>query len=81
MFDIKRGGYRFVWNNKYYSDFDDFLNIFTSKQRKNIRKERNKIDQSNISFSIKDKTNLASDDWKIFYEFYKNTYLERMQAP
>ena len=78
---IKRGGYRFVWNNKDYSNFDDFLNIFTSKQRKNIRKERNKIDQSNISFSIKDKTNLASDDWKIFYEFYKNTYLERMQAP
>jgi len=50
---IKRGGYRFVWNNKNYSNFDEFLNIFTSRQRKNIRTERNKILKNNISFSIK----------------------------
>ena len=78
---IKRGGYRFVWNNKNYSNFDEFLNIFTSRQRKNIRTERNKILKNNISFSIKDKQNITLDDWKTFYEFYKSTYLERMQAP
>ncbi len=78
---IKRGGYRFVWNNKDYSNFDDFLKIFTSKQRKNIRSERNKINKSKISFSIKDKKNLTITDWAAFYEFYKNTYLDRMQAP
>ena len=78
---LKRTSSQFHWKNDNYKNFQDFLDALSSRKRKNIRKERKKIDQSNISFSIKDKTNLASDDWKIFYEFYKNTYLERMQAP
>jgi predicted N-acyltransferase len=78
---IKRSGYRFVWNNKNYKDFEDFLNIFTSKQRKNIRAERKKISKLDITFDIKDKSNLTQEDWDIFYKFYVNTYAERMQAP
>ena len=27
---IERSGYRFVWNNRNYSDFAHFLEIFTS---------------------------------------------------
>ena len=53
---IERSGYRFVWNNKDYKDFEDFLNIFTSKQRKNIRAERKKISKLDITFDIKDKS-------------------------
>ena len=34
---IKRNGYRFVWNNKKYDAFDDYLNIFTSRQRKKYK--------------------------------------------
>ena len=78
---IERSGYRFVWNNKDYKDFEDFLNIFTSKQRKNIRAERKKISKLDITFDIKDKSNLSQEDWDIFYKFYVNTYAERMQAP
>ena len=78
---IERSGYRFVWNNKEYKNFDDFLKIFTSRQRKNIKSERKKIYDSGISFSIKDNTNITLDDWLIFYQFYQSTYHERMQAP
>ena len=78
---IERSGYRFVWNNKDYKNFDDFLKIFTSRQRKNIKSERKKIYDSGISFSIKDNTNITLDDWLIFYQFYQSTYHERMQAP
>jgi predicted N-acyltransferase len=78
---IERSGYRFVWNNKEYKNFEDFLKIFTSRQRKNIKSERKKIYDSGISFSIKDNTNITLDDWHIFYQFYQSTYHERMQAP
>ena len=78
---IKRSGYRFEWNNKNYSDFESFLKVFTSRQRKNIRAERKKIKNLDISFNIKNKDNLTAADWDIFYKFYKNTYEERMQAP
>jgi predicted N-acyltransferase len=78
---IERSGYRFVWNNKEYKNFDDFLEIFTSRQRKNIKSERKKIYDSGISFTIKDNTNITLDDWLIFYQFYQSTYHERMQAP
>ena len=78
---IERGGYRFVWNNREYQSFDDFLKIFTSRQRKNIKSERKKIQNLGIEFSIKDSANMTIEDWQIFYEFYKSTYHERMQAP
>ena len=78
---IERSGYRFVWNNKEYKTFDDFLKIFTSRQRKNIKSERRKIYDSEINFSIKDNSNITLDDWLVFYQFYQSTYHERMQAP
>ena len=78
---IKRSGYRFVWNNKKYKVFEDYLNIFTSKQRKNIKTERRKIKNAGITFITKDYDSITEEDWDDFYLFYKNTYAERMQAP
>ena len=78
---IERYGYRFVWNNKDYENFDDFLKIFTSRQRKNIKKEREVIKQFDITFSTKEGENLVLDDWNIFFKFYVNTYYQRMQKP
>ena len=78
---IERYGYRFVWNNRNFEDFDDFLKIFTSRQRKNIKKEREVIKQFDIKFSTKEGENLVLDDWNIFFKFYVNTYYQRMQRP
>jgi predicted N-acyltransferase len=78
---IERYGYRFVWNNRDFEDFDDFLKIFTSRQRKNIKKEREAIRQLDIKFSTKEGENLELNDWNIFFKFYVNTYYQRMQRP
>ena len=78
---IERSGYKFVWKNKHYNDFDDYLNIFKSRQRKNIKNERKKIAKLDITFEIKDKNNLKDGDWEDFYIFYKNTYNQRLQPP
>tara|TARA_B100001027_G_scaffold163956_1_gene116260 strand:+ start:857 stop:1993 length:1137 start_codon:yes stop_codon:yes gene_type:complete len=78
---IERFGYKFIWANKGYERFDDYLNIFKSRQRKNIKNERRKISDININFQIKEDDSLTIEDWDDFFKFYKNTYEERLQRP
>lgn len=42
----QRLGTQFHWFNNNYNDFDDFLSTFSSRKRKNIRKERAKARQN-----------------------------------
>ena len=78
---IERFGYKFIWKNKEYGTFNDYLNIFKSRQRKNIKNERKKISDLNITFQIKESDSLTLEDWEEFFKFYKNTYEERLQRP
>ena len=78
---IERFGYKFIWKNKQYETFNDYLNIFKSRQRKNIKNERKKISNLNITFQIKESDSLTLEDWEEFFKFYKNTYEERLQRP
>ena len=78
---IERFGYKFIWKNKQYETFNDYLNIFKSRQRKNIKNERKKISDLNITFQIKESDTLTLEDWEEFFKFYKNTYEERLQRP
>ena len=78
---IERFGYKFIWKNKQYETFNDYLNIFKSRQRKNIKNERKKISDLNITFQIKESDSLTLEDWDEFFKFYKNTYEERLQRP
>ena len=78
---IERFGYKFIWKNKKYETFNDYLNIFKSRQRKNIKNERKKISDLNITFEIKESDSLTLEDWEEFFKFYKNTYEDRLQRP
>ena len=78
---IERSGYKFVWNNKGYKTFEDYLKVFRSRQRKNIKNERKKIADYGINFKVKDAKSLCEEDWDTFYKFYKNTYEQRLQRP
>ena len=78
---IERFGYKFIWKNKGYEKFEDYLNIFKSRQRKNIKNERRKISDLNITFQVKENDSLTIKDWDDFFKFYKNTYEERLQRP
>lgn len=40
---IERFGYRFVWNNRNFSNFENFLGIFTSRQRKISKKKEREL--------------------------------------
>ena len=78
---IERFNYRFVWHNNNFSSFDDFLSVFTSRQRATIRKERKSIAREEITFKSKNFDEITPEDWDLFYGFYEITYYERGQNP
>ncbi len=78
---IERFNYRFTWINDDFYDFDNFLSIFTSRQRATIRKERNSINKLGIKINCKRYEEITTEDWDLFYIFYKKTYYERAQNP
>ena len=76
-----RTSYSFHWFNNNYTDFDDFLKELTSRQRKNLRKERSKIFDQNIHMERIPGEDITEELWESFFKFYQTTYLKRgMQA-
>ena len=78
---VERYNYRFTWKNENFIDFDNFLSIFTSRQRATIRKERKSISKLGIEFKCKKHNEITDEDWDLFYVFYQKTYYERAQNP
>ena len=78
---IERLGCRFVWKNRNFENFENFLEIFTARQRKTIKAERKKIINSKITFKIIESLDITQNDWDIFYRLYCQTYMDRWQKP
>ncbi|BFM04919.1 GNAT family N-acetyltransferase [Halioxenophilus aromaticivorans] len=68
---------QFHWFNQDFTHFDDFLATFSSRKRKNLRKERQKIGQQGIELRRVEGTDVSAEDWQRFYQFYQLTYLKR----
>ncbi|MDC0454087.1 GNAT family N-acetyltransferase [Gammaproteobacteria bacterium] len=78
---IERLGCRFVWKNRNFENFENFLEIFTARQRKTIKAERKKVINSKITFKIIESLDITQSDWDIFYRLYCQTYMDRWQKP
>ncbi len=72
-----RAGVQYHWINDNYQDFSDFLISFTSRKRKNLRKERKAVFNQNIEFKIYNGNNLTEELCEYFYLFYQLTYVKR----
>lgn len=84
---LGEGGYlpridcRFAWHNPGYRDFEDFLQIFSSRQRKNIRRERREVREAGISHEWITGAALASVDWELVHGICASTFMKRGQLP
>ncbi|ABE54940.1 protein of unknown function DUF482 [Shewanella denitrificans OS217] len=74
---IARLGTQFHWFNRGYRQFDDFLQVMTSRKRKNIQKERAAISKFELSFEFIHGDNITSSQWRSFSLCYQQTYLKR----
>lgn len=75
----ERVGCQFHWFNNNYHDFDDFLSNFSSRKRKNLRKERAKVSAYTIEMHSGESVDRAT--WALFYQLYHRTYLKRSGRP
>ena len=62
---LLRFDHQFHWSNQNYENFDHFLSQLSSKKRKNIRRERRKVTEANISVNIKSGNELIDQDQAI----------------
>jgi predicted N-acyltransferase len=74
---MQRTGVQYHWFNKGYGDFDDFLAALSSRKRKNIRREREKVRAQGIRFKTLQGSAISAESWDVFLGFYQSTYAKR----
>lgn len=74
---LKRTDVQFHWQNRDYTTFDDFLERFSSRKRKNVRKERQSIGEQGIAMRTIEGPDISTREMDAFYQFYHATYLKR----
>lgn len=78
---LERIGCQFHWHNRGYRDFQDFLDGFTSRKRKQVRKEREQVAAQGVLFDWREGHQLAEAEWDFVYACYANTYHVRGREP
>lgn len=70
---LQRVGQQFHWQNRGYETFDDFLGQLASRKRKQLRKERQKVQETGLTFRALQGGDITEAHWRAFYRFYRNT--------
>ena len=75
-----RSDLQFHWENDGYADFDAFLGTLASRKRKNLRKERDKA-QETVEIRHLSGLDLTEDVWDTFWAFYQDTGARKWGTP
>ena len=78
---LPRKGCMFVWHNRGYGDFDDFLAAFNAEKRKKARRERRRIAEAGIRFEHVRGDELSKQDWDLVFGFHARTFLLHGRRP
>jgi len=74
---MQRTAVHFQWFNEGFTSFDDFLATFSSRKRKNLKKERQQVKDQNICLEVFSGHDIPEAIWERFYHFYQMTYAKR----
>lgn len=72
---------QFHWRNFGYQSFDDFLETFSSKKRKNVKQERRKVNEAGVKLRVLDGHTATVADWERFAFFYQHTFESKWGIP
>ena len=78
---IERNDVQFHWYNEGYADFTAFVASFRSDKRKKILRERRRVAETGLQFTVRPGDDLSEAEWLHVYSLYANTYAERGQSP
>ena len=70
---IQRHSSQFHWLNKNYTDFTDFTAGLSSKKRKNINRERRRVQEAHIEYQWYNAEQLDNDVMQTMFGFYQST--------
>ncbi len=63
----------YVWQNRGFSSFDDYLAQFNANQRRNIKRERKSVAKAGIHFKVHTGETLTPEMCLKVYDFYSDT--------
>ncbi len=76
-----RNDQQFHWHNQDYADFAAFLEVLASRKRKNLRKERRRAVNEDVTIDWLTGDEITEAVWDIFYEFYIDTGIRKWGQP
>ncbi|PCH94987.1 MAG: GNAT family N-acetyltransferase [Gammaproteobacteria bacterium] len=77
----QRNTVQFHWFNRDYQSFDDFVDTFTSRKRKNTRKERLSMGEQGLQIRRIKGSKITQQELAFFYLSYQTTYLKKGHQP
>lgn len=76
---LERHGVQFHWHNAGFQSFDEHLACFTSKRRKEVRRERRRVSEQGIVLTRYRGDELTDARLDVLYQCYQMTYALRGQ--
>ena len=76
-----RSGCQFHWRNPGFRDFQDYLDGFTSKRRKTIRRERREAAAAPVEIEVRHGTEMDEGRWAAYHALYASTYDRKYGYP
>lgn len=78
---LARNDCRFLWRDRGYRDFGDFLDALASRKRKNIKRERRLVREAGIEHEVIGGDRLDPAEFEHLYRCYLDPYLRRGMQP
>lgn len=77
---LRRHDVRFLWRNRGYRDFDDYLDAFRADKRKKVRRERRRVAESGIVLRRLAGESIEPSLWATIFAFSERTFLQHGNA-
>jgi uncharacterized protein len=76
----RRQDCRYLWRNRGYRDFEDYLDGFRSDKRKKLRRERRRVTEAGVEFTTLTGRDIVPDLWGTIFGFSEQTFLRHGNA-
>ena len=77
---LRRHDCRFLWRNRGYRDFEDFLDGLRADKRKKLRRERRRVAESGIELDTLPGEAIDAPLWQTIFSFTERTFLRHGNA-
>ncbi len=63
----------YIWQNKEFGNFNDYLKVFNANQRRNIKRERKKVVNAELEVKVFTGAEIPRNFYPLIYRFYSST--------